>query len=67
MLGLNVHVLSCCSCIQFFVEVRADKPGVRVVLHQVVDFPLSYQEASCSGLVETLRDGVFGLEIQVDL
>lgn len=55
------------SCAQIFVEVGADKPGVRVVLHQAVDFPLSRQEAGCGWLVEALHDGVFGVEIQVDL
>lgn len=52
---------------QFSVEVGVDKPGVGVVLHQAVDFPLSCQEAGRSGLVETLGDGIFGVEVQVYL
>lgn len=52
---------------QFFVEVGVDKPGVGVVLHQAVDFPLSCQEASHSGLMEALYDGIFGVEVQVYL
>lgn len=55
------------SFTQFFVEVRVDKPGVGVVLHQAVDFLLSCQEASCSGLMEALDDSIFGVEIQVYL
>lgn len=55
------------SSTQFFVEVRVDKPGVGVVLHQAVDFPLSCQEACRSGFLETLDDGIFGVEIQVYL
>lgn len=52
---------------QFFVELRVDKSGVRVVLHQAVDFLLSGLEARCCGLVEALNDGVLSVEIQVDL
>lgn len=52
---------------QFFVEVGVDKPGVGVVLHQAVDFPLSCQEARRSGLVQALDDGIFGVEVQVYL
>lgn len=55
------------SVTQLFVEVGVDKPGVGVVLHQAVDFSLSCQEASCSGLVEALDDSIFGVEIQVYL
>lgn len=55
------------SFTQFFVEVRVDKPGVGVVLHQAVDLPLSHQEASGSGLMEALDDSIFGVEIQVYL
>lgn len=59
--------ISAGSFTQFFEDVGVDKPGVGVVLHQAVDFPLSCQEASHSGLVETLDDSVFGVEIQVYL
>lgn len=52
---------------QFFVEVGVDKSGIGVVLHQTVDFPLSYQEDGCSGLMEALDDSIFGVEIQVYL
>lgn len=52
---------------QFIVEVGVDKPRVRVVLHQAVDFPLSCQEAGGGGLVEALHDCVFGVEVQVYL
>lgn len=44
-----------------------DEPGVGVVLHQAVNFPLRRHEASGRGLLEALGDGVFGLEVQVDL
>lgn len=52
---------------QFFVEVGVDKSGVRIVLHQAVDFHLCFQEAGRRGLVEALDDGVFSVEIQVYL
>lgn len=54
-------------CTQFFVEVRVDKPRVGVVLHQAVNFPLSSNEGSHSGLVEALGDSIFSVEIQVYL
>lgn len=44
-----------------------DEPGVGVVLHQAVNFPLRCQEARGSGLLEALDDCVFGVEIQIDL
>ncbi len=59
--------LSLGSFTKFFVDVRVDEPGVGVVLHQAIDFPLSCQEACHSGLVETLDDCIFGVEIQVYL
>lgn len=52
---------------QFFVEGGVDEPGVGVVLHQAIDFPLSCQEAGHSRLMEALDDGIFGVEIQVYL
>lgn len=55
------------GCTQFSVEVGVDKPGVGVVLHQAVDFPLRCQEARRRGLAEALDDGVFGVEVQVYL
>lgn len=55
------------SFAQSSVEVGVDKPGVGVVLHQAVDFPLGCQEACHSGLMEALDDGIFGVEIQVYL
>lgn len=55
------------SCTQFFVEVREDKPGVGVVLHQTVDFPLSCQKTGRTGLIYALDDSVSGMKIQVDL
>lgn len=64
---LHVLALSPGDRAQFFVEVGLDEPRVGVVLHQTVDLPLSCEEAGRGGVVEALDDGVFRVEIQVDL
>lgn len=55
------------SYTQFFVEGGVDEPGVGVVLHQTVDFLLSFQEAGHGWLMEALHDSISGVEIQVYL
>lgn len=66
-LGLNAPVVTASSLAQISEEVGVDEPGIGVVLHQAVNFPLRCQEAGGRGLLEALDDGVFGLEVQVNL
>lgn len=66
-LGLDAPPVSASRLAQVSEELRVDEPGVGVVLHQAVNFPLRRHEASGRGLLEALDDGVFGLEVQVDL
>lgn len=66
-LGLHPPAVGAGGPAQVSEELRVDEPGVGVVLHQAVNFPLRRHEAGGRGLLQALDDGVFGLEVQVDL